>query len=156
VDPTRERRRTGHRQVRGEVAVLPADSELDAFVAPADLPAYAREVWDIVVTDLVGTGRLYKSDVLMVKAFCEAAYVHAEASANIHRFGLNVKTVDGRIITNPMLRVQKDAATTMRQVSDVLGLNPLARVRAGLMEAAGITMVNELRERLVAKLAANT
>lgn len=134
--------------------MLPADVEIDAFMAPAAMPAAAREVWEIVVTDLVGDGHLRKSDTPLVKAYCEAVYVHAEASAKVHALGVLVKTSDGRIVVNPMLKVQKDAATTMRQLSDVMGLNPLARIRAGLMEVAGASMVNELRDRLVAKLAA--
>ena len=154
VDPNRGRRGTGNHPVRGEVVVLPADVEIDAFMAPATMPAAAREVWSIVVTDLVETGHLRKSDTPLVKAYCEAVYVHAEASAKIHAVGVLVKTADGRVIPNPMLRVQKDAATTMRQLSDVMGLNPLARIRAGLMEVAGASMVNDLRERLIAKLAA--
>lgn len=133
--------------------MLPADVEIDAFMAPVEMPAAAREVWEIVVTDLVGDGHLRKSDTPLVKAYCEAAYVHAEASAIIHRVGVLVKAAGGRIVPNPMLRVQKDAATTMRQLSDVIGLNPLARIRAGLMEVAGVSMVNDLRDRLIAKLA---
>lgn len=171
-DPRRARRGTGNRPVRGAVAapalpdvtvaapalpdVADAGETVDLFLPPADLPAPAREVWNVVVRDLVETGHLRASDVFMVRVYCEAAYVHAEASANVHRFGLNVKTADGRVVTNPMLRVQKDAATTMRQVSDVLGLNPLARIRAGLMEAAGASMVYELRDRLLAKLSAGS
>ena len=153
VDPKRARRGTGNREVRGAVAVVPADVDVDAFMAPKEMPASAREVWSVVVTDLVDTGHLRRSDTPLVKAYCEAVYVHAEASANIHRFGLNVKTTDGRIVTNPMLKVQKDAATTMRQLSDVMGLNPLARIRAGLMEVAGASIVNDLRDRLIARLA---
>ena len=133
--------------------MVPTDLDVDAFMAPAGMPASAREVWQIVVTDLVGDGHLRKSDTPLVKAYCEAAYVHAEASEKVHTLGVLVKTADGRIVPNPMLRVQKDAATTMRQLSDVMGLNPLARIRAGLMEVAGASMVNDLRDRLIAKLA---
>ena len=36
----------------------------------------------------------------------------------------------------------------MRQLSDVLGLNPLARIRGNLMEAATGSMVLDIQKRL--------
>jgi hypothetical protein len=36
----------------------------------------------------------------------------------------------------------------MRQLSDVLGLNPLARIRGNLMEAATGSMVFDIQKRL--------
>jgi phage terminase small subunit len=49
---------------------------------------------------------------------------------------------------NPMIKVAKDAAVTMRQLSDVLGLNPLARIRGNLMEAVTGSMVLDIQKRL--------
>lgn len=102
--------------------MVPTDLDVDAFMAPAGMPASAREVWQIVVTDLVGDGHLRKSDTPIVKAYCEAAYVHSEASSKVHSLGVLVKTADGRIVPNPMLRLQKDAAITMRQLDAAVAL----------------------------------
>ncbi len=55
-------------------------------------------------------------------------------------------------MVNPLIRVQKDAAQTIRQLSDVLGLNPTARIRAGLQEVVGASLVLGIRDRLVGEL----
>lgn len=93
----------------------------------------AADIWRTILADMAALRTLREVDMPLVLAYCEAVYVHAEASANIHRYGVIVKGPRGPI-ANPLLRVQKDAAATMRQLSDVLGLNPLARIRANLMD----------------------
>ena len=105
----------------------------------------------MAVEEMGGNRQLRPIDLVQLKVWCEALFVHAEASENIHTYGVLVKGTAGPI-SNPMLRVQKDAAATIRQLSDVLGLNPLARIRAGIMELAGQSMALELRDRLVKQL----
>ena len=63
-------------------------------------------------------------DLILLKAYCEAISLHEEASAQIHRLGVLVSGPSGPMV-NPLIRVQKDAAQTMRQLADVLGLNPI-------------------------------
>ena len=75
------------------------------------------------------------------------AQVHADASDLLNRHGLLVEGANGPQ-PNPMIKVAKDAAVTMRQISDVLGLNPLARIRGNLMEAATGSMVLDIQKRL--------
>jgi P27 family predicted phage terminase small subunit len=116
------------------------------------MPAQVRDVWSACVAEMGANRHLRAPDLVLLRAYCEATYLHLQASAMIHAQGLMTEGAYGPVV-NPMVKVQKDAATTMRQLSDVLGLNPLARIRGGLLEIAGQSMVLDIRERLVAKLA---
>ena len=131
-------RSSGHRALPGQgkspsVAVVPVRDELARTDPPEDLPAVAAGTWRAILSDMAALRTLREVDMLLVLAFCEAAYVHHEASAIIHKAGVMIKGDHGPT-PNPMLRVQKDAAGTMRQLADVLGLNPMARIRGNLME----------------------
>lgn len=143
VDPTRAKRGTGHRPQAGkkkpvEIVPLPAVPLLPS--PPDDLPATMHEVWTTAVAEMSGNGHLREVDLQTLKMYCEALYNHAQASANIHQYGLLVKGPHGPM-PNPMLRVQKDAAATALRMSDALGLNVLARIRAGLMQIAGQSLL---------------
>ncbi len=155
-DPNRARRGTGHRPEAGKapavVPIAPARAELVEAEPPEDLPTDVAEVWRACVAEMAGNRHLRPPDLVLLRAYCEAVHLHAAASAQIHAAGVLVVGPMGGPMANPLIRVQKDAATTMRQLSEILGLNPLARIRAGLMEVAGQSMALELRDRLLAKL----
>ena len=55
--------------------------------------------------------------------------------------------------TNPSLKTQKEAGATILRVATELGLSPAARTRLGLLELVGASMVADLKDRLIAKLA---
>lgn len=75
-----------------------------------------------------------------LSAYCNAVYIHAQASANIQQYGVLVKGPHGPV-ANPLLKVQKDAAATMLRMAETLGLTPAARVRLGLMEVTGMSLL---------------
>ncbi len=155
VDPKRARRGTGHTPVAGHKKALvkapPIAAQLAESVPPADLPASVVDVWQACVVEMAGNRHLRAPDLVLLRAYCEAVAVHAEASAEIHAMGVLVDSPMGPQ-TNPMVKVQKDAAATMRQLSEVLGLNPLARIRAGIMELAVQSLALGIRDRLVDQL----
>jgi P27 family predicted phage terminase small subunit len=107
----------------------------------------AAGVWCTIVADMSALRTLREVDLPLVRAYCEAAQVHADASDLVSRKGVLVGGRNGPM-PNPMIKVAKDAAVTMRQLSDVLGLNPLARIRGNLMEAATGSMVLDIQKRL--------
>lgn len=174
-DPKRRKRSTGHRPQTGEkktkALVLP-ENALAVRNPPADLPPVAAETWKVCLAEMGGNRALRESDLVLLKAYCEAVNVVAEASVAVHEFGalLRHEEVEDeiedpdtgepviKILTrvtleaNPAVKVLKDATASARQLSDVLGLNPLARIRAGLMEIAGESLILGMRERLLAKL----
>lgn len=159
VDPSRARRGTGHRPKPGEakrskavVAVPAALVDLPApFPPPADLPEPVHEVWKAAVADLGGANHMRESFIPALQAYCNAVYVHTQAVANIQQYGVLVKGPNGPI-ANPLLRVQKDAAATMLRYAETLGLTPAARVRVGLMEVTGMSLLAGLNSTLDGKL----
>ena len=147
---------SGHRALAGQgrspsAVALPVQSALATLPPPEGLPAAAADTWRSILSDMAALRTLREVDMPLVLAYCEAVYVHREASANIHAYGVLVKGPRGPV-PNPMIRVQKDAATTIRQLSDVLGLNPLARIRGNLMEVAGQSVALGIRDRLLERL----
>ena len=114
---------------------------------PPTMGPVAAYTWTSILSDPTSLRVLRETDLPLVSAYCEAAQVHADASACVADKGVLVLGATGPI-PNPMLRVQRDAAATMRQLSDSLGLNPLARIRGNLMEAATGSIVVDIQKRL--------
>ena len=150
-DPRRAKSRsTGHRPQTGggPPAVLPPKPpDITQHAPPDGMQAVASGVWALILDDRAALRTLREVDLPLVRAYCEAAQVHADASDLLNRHGLLVEGANGPQ-PNPMIKVAKDAAVTMRQISDVLGLNPLARIRGNLMEAATGSMVLDIQKRL--------
>lgn len=88
-----------------------------------------------------------QSFVSSVEVYCEAVYIHAQASANINSVGVLVKGQNGPM-PNPLLKVQKDAAATMLRYADSLGLTPAARIRLGLMEITGMSLLSSINSSI--------
>ena len=150
-DPKRAKSHSsGHRAQTGEapsVALTPVTKDIALRPPPANIGDVAADTWRVILSDMAALRTLREVDLPLVLAFCQAAQVHADASQIVYETGVLVKGSNGAV-ANPMLRVQKDAATAMRQLSDVLGLNPLARIRGNLMEAAAGSMVLDIQKRL--------
>lgn len=147
---------SGHRALPGEgessvANLVPVDGSLALREPPAGLPQVGADTWRVILSDMAAMRTLREVDLPLVLAYCEAVQVHAEASRIIHDKGVLVAGKSGPI-PNPLLKVQKDAATTMRQLSDVLGLNPLARIHGNLMEAFTGSMIVDIRARLLKQL----
>ena len=155
-DPGRERRGTGNRATVGRAKAstaraLPAPTVVAQAEPPADLPGAVVPLWTACINEMAANRHLRAPDLILLKAYCEAISLHEESSAQIHRLGVLVSGPQGPMV-NPLIRVQKDAAQTMRQLADVLGLNPTARIRAGLQEVAGASLVLGIRDRLVGEI----
>ena len=160
-DPGTARRGAGHRSATPSPAVpevvnVPAvvdkkTAAVCSWPAPEELADVAKEAWAVCVNEMQGNRHLRESDLIMLRAYVEAVFVHAEASAKVREFGVLVSGKNGPM-PNPMIRVQDNAARTIRLLSENLGLNPIARIRAGIMEIAGTAMVMDIRERLVKEI----
>lgn len=153
ADPTRNRRGTGNRPAQGTVKVVQAgplvavEPAPEEFPPPATLPEIMHPVWRAVIADLGGANHMRESYLPAVTAYCEALYIHAEASENIHQFGVLVKGPNGPM-PNPLIRVQKDAAATLLRYAETLGLTPSGRIRLGLMEVTGMSLLGSLQDSL--------
>lgn len=152
ADPKRAVRKTGNRPLPGEAKkarpVSPLPVPVESFPPPETLPAEVHDVWRAVVADLGGANHMRPSFLPAITAYCDAVYVHAQASAHIAQIGILVKGANGVPITNPLLKTQKDAAATMLRYAETLGLTPAARIRLGLMEITGASLLSTLNSAL--------
>ena len=157
-DPSRARRGTGNRpqageakKVKPEIVVPGTGTDLtkaDPFPPPPELPEEVHAVWRSAVEDLGGANHMRASYIPTLSAYCNAVYIHAQAAANIQQYGLLVKGSGGAPVTNPLVRVQKEAAATMLRYAETLGLTPSARVRVGLMEVTGMSLLQGINVAL--------
>lgn len=159
-DPARARRGTGNRPKPGEAkkvkplvpVIGSAVAVSEAFPPPADLPEAVHEVWRAAVADLGGANHMRDSFIPTLAAYCQAVYVHAQASANIAQYGVLVRGQNGVPAANPLLKIQKDAAATMLRYAETLGLTPAARIRVGLMEVTGMSLLAGINATLDGKI----
>jgi P27 family predicted phage terminase small subunit len=149
-DPTRARRGTGNRPATGAAkpskAVQLAARDQLAPPAPEHLPAEAHELWDLLVAELHPRG-LRPGDLEAVRQMVLAAHRHRQAQALVDRHGLMVE-VRGRAQVNPALRIERDSAKLFMQYADAFGLTMAARVRLGLMQLAGESLLQTLNREL--------
>lgn len=151
-DPGAGRRGTGRKPPPAAPPAVIEPAGACAVEPPADLEGVALEAWRVCAAEMLGNRQLRASDLIVLRAYVEAVHVHAEATAKVHEFGVLVASPRGPI-PNPMIRVADNAARTIRLLSENLGLNPIARIRAGIMEVAGASLVLDIRERLVREIA---
>jgi P27 family predicted phage terminase small subunit len=152
-DPKRARRGTGHRPLAGHRPPLELTvPALDLPEPPAMLPPEGRETWRLVTGDLVQRG-LVQADLPLVEMLVMAFVRSRQARAEIAKTSV-LLSYEGRALAHPMLRVEKDTAATYLRLAETLGLSPAARVRLGLMQAAGQSILLTIAERVARAVAA--
>lgn len=150
ADPTRARRQTGNRpipakSVPAEVAVKETDS-LPAFTVPAGLPPEAVEMYERIVAELAPRG-LREADLDAITMLVHSAYVHQQAREFVARNGVMV-LVNGRPVVNPAIKVARDEAQNYMRIAQEYGLTLAARLRLGLMQLAGESILASLNSDL--------
>lgn len=125
-----------------------------AEVVPAEkypptpaIPEEVHDVWRAVVADLGGANNMRDSYLPALEAYCIAVYTHAQAAEGIRKLGVIVKS-GGKTVINPAIKVQKDSAATMLRYAETLGLTPASRIRLGLMEITGMSLLGSLQQAL--------
>lgn len=155
ADPTRARRRTGHRPKPGEakaikaVPTLPLASSL--LEPPADLPEQMLETWARVVEMAGGVSTLKPGDALVIEALVRRYHRMRDAGALIDGddgYGLMVRKVSGDIAASPFVAVERDAARDVLRIAEHYGLTVAARMRLGLLHLAGRTLAQALNADL--------
>lgn len=153
-DPTRERRGTGNRRKAGDPA--PAEQALDRVLSavpdapkqtwpdpPEYLPEADHGTWHRVMGELWPRG-LRESDLSGVVMLVTAASEHREASEAIAQSGLVIRNDKGQPVANPYVKIRKDAAATYTRLADQFGLTIAARLRLGLIQLAGQSILQSL------------
>lgn len=159
-DPTRARRGTGHRPQPGEapkaravpaVEILPAISEQmraagydpDRALIPDDLPPEVAALWQIVIDELQPKG-LRPADYEALRQMCWAAARARECSALIAQMGLVVESANGGYATNPLLKEERQYSATYLRIAEQYGLTVASRLRLGLLQISGQSMLEKL------------
>lgn len=149
ADPTRARRQTGNRPKPGQAKpakeIVPAKTA-PSIIAPSDLPPEAQEMYVRIVEELIPRG-LRDADLESVAMMCHSAYLHREARSGIAKHGLLVKGPRGPMV-NPLVKVARDEATIYLRLANEFGLTLAARLRLGLMQLAGESIIESLNRDL--------
>lgn len=148
-DPGRARRGTGNRPKPGELSVVPLPPQIiesEALRAPDDLPAGARPIWEQAVAELQTKG-LTPADLEAIRLMCIQALRARQAAEMVERHGMIVEGARGPI-TNPALRIERDATHAYLRLAEQFGLTLAAKLRLGLMNLAGRSMVQALNDDL--------
>lgn len=156
-DPGRSNRGTGNRPQAGKktTKVVPQviEQTLVECIAgelPAGLP---REIFTRAVAEL--SGRLNDTDLEALRMMAWSLYRHEQAQAFVEEHGMMVDTPFGPKV-NPMLKVARDEGSFYLKVADQYALTFVARLRAGLLQLAGQSLMKDLHsgmaEAIVARI----
>jgi P27 family predicted phage terminase small subunit len=148
ADPTRARRGTGNRPQAGqakttEIVALPKTTLPEP---PADLPPAAQEMWQRVIVELAPRG-LRDADLESIAMMCYSAHIHREAREKIMETGVLVKGPRGPMV-NPLVKVARDEAATYLRLANEFGLTLASRLRLGLMQLAGESILSSLNREI--------
>jgi len=153
--------KTGHAKTKKaptSQGLAKVDEGLATIEPPDDLPPVAAEAWRVCTREMAANRHFREPDLYILHAYVSAIQGHADALASILEHGSLMRhekkdeetgAVEVRIEVNPAVKMRNDAANQMRYLSDILGLNPQARIRQQLAEIAGGSMLLDIRERLV-------
>lgn len=148
ADPTRARRKTGHRPLPGEGKAVEVAPQSDAvvFAPPAGLSPEGEAMFQRIVAELAPRG-LREADLDALTMLCHSAEVHRQAREFVTRSGVMVM-VNGRPVVNPAIKVARDEAQNYLRIAQEYGLTLAARLRLGLMQLAGESMLASLNRDL--------
>lgn len=96
---------------------------------PGELNEDGREEWDRITRELLPLGLITRIDRAALALYCAAWSTWCEATNEIRKNGLCVKSPNGYLIQNPYLAIANAAAKEMRGLLSELGLSPAARER---------------------------
>jgi len=150
-DPTRARRRTGHRRKPDEaprLRALPAPVEIaPGLVAPEHLHEAMVPTWDRMVR-LVGEFGVREADAFGIEALVRQYHRMIEAGRLVDEYGVLSRNAAGDVIPNPFMKAERDATAMFLRLGEQYGLTVAARMRLGLMQLAGKTLAQALHEDL--------
>lgn len=98
-------------------------------VCPDDVSDGVRAVWDDTMRELIAMDLAHAADRDSLICYCEAVVTHRRASATLAKSPLLITGQKGNLVRNPMLQIQRDAATTIRNFAAEFGLTPASRTR---------------------------
>lgn len=156
-DPNRAKRGTGNRPQAGKktTKLVPQVVEPSLVrVIAAELPdGLPRAIFLRATGELAG--RLNDTDLEALRMMAWSLYRHEQAQAHVEAHGLMVDTPFGPKV-NPMLKVARDEGSFYLKIADQYALTFVARLRAGLLQLAGQSLMKDLHsgmaEAIVARI----
>lgn len=149
ADPTRARRKTGNRPIPAEqngAEIVAVTADAPAFAIPDGLPDEAQAMYQRVIDELAPRG-LREADMEALAMMVHSAYVHQLARQFITRHGVMLLQ-NGRVTVNPAVKVARDEAQNYLRIAQEYGLTLAARLRLGLMQLAGESILASLNRDL--------
>lgn len=126
------------RVVRGDRKDRINAAEPKASKRAPKCPAYfcddAKRVWRRITVQLKTMGILSEADADVIAAYCNAVVSYERATQQVDQVGILVEGRRDGLVTNPAVRVQRDAAQLIRQLGSELGLTPSSRSRLATPE----------------------
>lgn len=155
ADPQREARGTGHRPQHGEAMVeynkQTHSLEIQAQLAKTLPAGEARESFLLAVEEL--GDKLRDTDLRNLRAMAWHMHRAQEAQKIVDRDGMEVYT-DFGVKPHPMMKVARDEDAAYMRIAEKYALTFEARLRAGVMQVAGQSILQELHSDMAAAIVA--
>jgi P27 family predicted phage terminase small subunit len=123
-----------------------AHVETASVPVPSSLPAEAHELYVCAVQVVAARGG-GPEDLEGIRQMCEAALYARRAAADIEANGMVIDTPLGPKV-NPMLKVHKEQSARYMSIANEYGLTLAAKLRLGLMQLAGESMLASIDKEL--------
>jgi P27 family predicted phage terminase small subunit len=102
---------------------------------PEWLTPEAKVVWRRVAKHLDEMGVYSSADSDVIVSYVHAVVNYQNATKAVESMGLLIEGRRDGLVTNPAVRIQRDAATLIRMLASELGLTPSSRSRLSVEEA---------------------
>jgi P27 family predicted phage terminase small subunit len=126
-------------------AIVPS-SQPTTITVPEYVPAETRDLY-IVAVDAIARRGATQEDMEAIVEMCQAAAYVRRAAADIESNGMVIDTPFGPKV-NPMLKVHKEQSARYMSIANEYGLTLASRLRLGLMQIAGESMLSGLHADL--------
>lgn len=155
ADPQREARGTGHHPNTGEAMVEYAKQthslDLQRTIAKSLPEGQARDVFERAVMELGDKAR--DTDLEAIRLMAWHLHRSLQAQAMVEELGMMVETEWGPRV-NPMLKVARDEGAAYIRIAEKYALTFESRLRAGILQVAGQSILQELHSDMAAAIVA--
>jgi P27 family predicted phage terminase small subunit len=94
---------------------------------PQDAEPEVREVWDYTLAQLAYMNVVTLADRDALLVYCTAVVTFRKATRLLVSSSVLIKGIHGSFIRNPLVQIQRDAASIIRAFAQEFGLTPSAR-----------------------------
>jgi P27 family predicted phage terminase small subunit len=100
--------------------------------------------WSLVSSELARRTTTAATDVLLIEAVVRQIHRLRDIGAVLDSRGVVEESSRGERRPSPFLKAERDAAITLLRLSEPLGLTVGARLRLGLQQLSGVSLMDEL------------